>query len=116
MSDAVRTVALSEGMDPSASPTLLWPAIRLRRAQEMRSERDRAALLFNLACFHLAHGKDMSYWDVAGHLYPSDFVRRQRENVVLSRQRAQQMETLEALKQYQMVMEEQRRLKHAGPV
>lgn len=98
MSEGVRTVALAEGMDPDASPVLLYRALRLRRAQTMRTERDRATLLFNLTCFHLAHGKGLTYWDVAGHLYPADFIRKERERAEMERARASQMATLETMR------------------
>lgn len=87
-------------MDASQPPTLLYGAVRLNCAEASRERRDEATLLFNLTCFGLAHGKDMSYWDVAGHLYPRDFIRRQRRREAEERQRAQQAQTLLALEAY----------------
>lgn len=114
LSDAVRVIALAEGMDPDTSPFLLYRALVLRIAEHRELERDRATTLFNLACFHLVHGKDMNYWDVAGHLYPASFVRKQREEIVLNRQRSEQIRTMEAIRQFQMVKEEEERMRRGG--
>lgn len=108
VSDAVRTMALAEGMDPSQPLPLLYRAVELRRATERDRAQEEAALMFNLTCFGIVRGKDMTYWDVAGHLYPKDFVRKQKEKMALDRMRAQQIESLEALKRHMILKEEQR--------
>ena len=95
---------------------MLYDAVLVRKADRMRLERDRAVLEFNLTCFDVCRGKDMTYWDVAGHLYPKDFVQRQRQAIMTNRMRAEQIETLEAIKQHMILTEEQdwqRRHRHA---
>ena len=107
----MRTIALAEGMDPNNRPSMLFSAICLRRAETAQLERDRATTLFNMACFSLVRGKDMSYWDVAGHLYPRKYVKEQREKIKLDRMRAEQMQILAMFKQRQALAEEQRKLR-----
>ena len=107
----MRTIALAEGMDPDHSPSMLYTAVRMRVAERMRLERDRATTLYNMSCFGIVHGKDMSYWDVAGHLYPASYVKEQREAAQLRAMKAEQLRFLAEIEQHQAVEREKRKLR-----
>lgn len=68
------------------------------RLETERSRRD-ALTMVNIAL--LARGADMDYWDIVGHLYPSEFVekeKRRAEEAEAVRMQTKSMESIMMIK------------------
>lgn len=64
------------------------------RLETERSRRD-ALTMVNTAL--LARGADMDYWDVVGHLYPSEFVEREKRRAAEADAVRQQTKSMESI-------------------
>lgn len=93
MSDGVRVVAASEGIDPaSLPPKLLLDSIRLRCAVRNEERRQDAQLQWNALRVHC--GVKMDWWEFSSSLYPKGFIDGVRERQAEAEQTNAQMELL----------------------
>lgn len=64
------------------------------RLETERARRD-ALTMVNIAL--LARGADMDYWDVVGHLYPSEFIEREKRRAAEADAVRQQTKSMESI-------------------
>lgn len=95
MSDGVREVAVSYGMDASLPAITLYRAIRVRVETEREAMRLQALTMVNVAAF--SRGAKMDYWDLVEHLYPDGVVKERRESQRIEQERRRQQEMLDRM-------------------